>query len=345
MKVLVTGGAGYIGSHTTLELLQAGYGRCGHRQPVQQQGRVDTPGGEDQRQTRRLSSGGPDRPFQASTKYLPRNKSMPCPLRRTQSRRESVKNPLRYYHNNLTGTFMLCEAMVSTGCRHLVFSSSATVYGEPASVPIREEFPLSATNPYGRTKLFLEQILRDLQSAEPRLNIALLRYFNPGRGARKRVARRRSERHSQQSCPLYRADRGRKTQTSPSLRQRLSHPGRHRRPGLHPRPRSGRRPRSRAGETQVRSGVVTYNLGTGRGYSVLEMIAAFEKAAGSPRPLPVRPAPVGRRRHLLRRCRQGGNGTRLESHSRHRRDVRRYLALAIPLPRGLLTRLFLLFDL
>jgi UDP-glucose 4-epimerase len=92
---------------------------------------------------------------------------------------ESVAQPLRYYDNNVSGSVVLFETMAKFGCKTLVFSSSATVYGDPASVPIREDFPLSATNPYGRSKLMIEDILRDLFKAEPDWHIALLRYFNP----------------------------------------------------------------------------------------------------------------------------------------------------------------------
>src|SRR5690554_3311493 len=92
---------------------------------------------------------------------------------------ESVAEPLRYYDNNIVGTVRLLEAMERHNCRRLVFSSSATVYGDPASVPIQEHFPLSATNPYGRSKLFIEEMLRDLYRADNAWSIALLRYFNP----------------------------------------------------------------------------------------------------------------------------------------------------------------------
>src|SRR5690606_28650468 len=92
---------------------------------------------------------------------------------------ESVAQPLRYYQNNVEGTLNLCEVMAAHFVFNLVFSSSATVYGDPHSVPIREDFPLSATNPYGRSKLMIEDILRDLGRADTRWNVALLRYFNP----------------------------------------------------------------------------------------------------------------------------------------------------------------------
>lgn len=92
---------------------------------------------------------------------------------------ESVAIPLKYYHNNLTGTFILCEAMEKYGVKKIVFSSSATVYGVPETSPITEDFPLGATNPYGQTKLMLEQILRDLHTADNEWSVALLRYFNP----------------------------------------------------------------------------------------------------------------------------------------------------------------------
>ncbi len=289
MKVLVTGGAGYIGSHTTLELLQAGYDVVvidnlsnSKEESIR---RVEKISGKhvDFHQADLIDRSRLDEIF--ATEQI----DAVIHFAGLKAVGESVKNPLRYYHNNLTGTFMLCEAMVSTGCRHLVFSSSATVYGEPASVPIREEFPLSATNPYGRTKLFLEQILRDLQSAEPRLNIALLRYFNPA-GAHESGLLGEDPNGIPNNLVPYIA------QTAAGKRNRVQVYG-----NDYPTP-DGTGVRDyihvldlAAGHVRalekLRSdpGVVTYNLGTGRGYSVLEMIAAFEKAAA--RPVPYQFAP------------------------------------------------------
>ncbi len=181
MNILVTGGAGYIGSHACVELLAAG-----HRVFV-----VDNLCNSKAEALRRV---------EAITGHVPgfaridlRDQAALAAVFRDQERPfdavihfaglkavgESTQIPLEYYDNNLGGTLSLCRAMADAGVRNLVFSSSATVYGDPASVPIREDFPTAATNPYGRSKLFIEEILTDLHRSDPRWNIALLRYFNP----------------------------------------------------------------------------------------------------------------------------------------------------------------------
>jgi len=182
-SILVTGGAGYIGSHTCLELLNAGY-------DVVVVDNLDNSSEESLRRVQELTGKGltfhevdvcdrdalgkvfADRPANdpfAAVVHFAGLKAVG----------ESCEIPLRYYENNIFGTIELIKVMQDHGCFNLVFSSSATVYGDPASVPITEDFPLSATNPYGKTKLFIEEILRDLCTSDPRWTAVLLRYFNP----------------------------------------------------------------------------------------------------------------------------------------------------------------------
>ena len=179
MRVLVTGGAGYIGSHTCVELLQAGvevvvYDNFCNSQP-EALNRVETISG---RNLARVV--GDVRDFGALAAAL---RTYACDavihFAGLKAVGESVGQPLDYYDNNVTGSLCLLRAMRETGVRRLVFSSSATVYGEPRILPIPETHPLSATNPYGHTKLVVEDILRDLYRAEPEWRIAILRYFNP----------------------------------------------------------------------------------------------------------------------------------------------------------------------
>lgn len=179
MQVLVTGGAGYIGSHTCVELLDKNYDVIVvdnlSNSKQESLARVEKITGKklvfypvDLRDNVSLS-----RVFQkhaiGSVIHFAGLKAVG----------ESVEKPLLYYENNINGTLTLCRVMIEHGVKSIVFSSSATVYGDPASVPIREDFPLHATNPYGRTKLMIEEILRDLQISDPAWRIALLRYFNP----------------------------------------------------------------------------------------------------------------------------------------------------------------------
>ena len=184
-SILVTGGAGYIGSHTCVELLQAGY----HvivvdnlvNSKIESIRRIERITGKtldfhklDIRDKREMLTLFAENPVEAVIHFAG-----------LKAVGESCEQPLMYYQNNVNGTLVLAEVMAEAGVTKLVFSSSATVYGDPASVPIDESFPLLATNPYGRTKLIIEEILRDLSSADKLFKtsnpwkIALLRYFNP----------------------------------------------------------------------------------------------------------------------------------------------------------------------
>ena len=287
MRVLITGGAGYIGSHTCIELLRAGYELIV----------VDNLSNSKEESLRRVQKlAGKSVAFhkvdlldrEALEAVFARNPvEAVIHFAGLKAVGESVSMPLRYYHNNVAGTLVLCQVMQKYSVRNLVFSSSATVYGEPERVPITEDFPLSATNPYGRSKLIIEDILRDLQIAETDWNIALLRYFNPV-GAHP-------------SGQIGEDPNGIPNNLLPYIAQvavgRLPH--------LrvfgddYPTPDgTGVRDYIHVVDLAIghlkalerlaqKPGLVTYNLGTGRGYSVFEALAAFEKACGKTIPYQV----------------------------------------------------------
>jgi len=177
--ILVTGGAGFIGSHTCLELLDAGH-------QVVVVDNLDNSCEESLKRVHELT--GKECEFHKvdindrgalNAVFTQHEFDAVIHFAGLKAVGESVEIPLRYYQNNISGTLVLLELMQEHGCFNIVFSSSATVYGDPATVPITEDFPLSTTNPYGRTKLFIEEILRDLCIADERWRCVLLRYFNP----------------------------------------------------------------------------------------------------------------------------------------------------------------------
>ena len=179
MNVLVTGGAGFIGSHTVVELLTRGFGVTvvdnfsnskpeALRRVAEIAGRAPAFFEADLTDEKKTDDVFASAKFDAVIHFAG-----------LKAVGESVSQPLRYYGNNLESTLVLLRSMKKHGVKNIVFSSSATVYGVPKSVPITEDFPLSATNPYGQTKLMIENMLRDIHHAEPEMGIALLRYFNP----------------------------------------------------------------------------------------------------------------------------------------------------------------------
>jgi UDP-glucose 4-epimerase len=280
MNVLVTGGAGYIGSHTVLELLKADHQVCV----------VDNLSNSSAESLRRVTelTGKPIdfrhvdiRDKQALTEVVKgADFDAVIHFAALKAVGESVAEPLRYYQNNITGTLVLCEVMQEQGVNHIVFSSSATVYGDPASVPITEDFPLQATNPYGRTKLMMESILSDLNAADASFNVALLRYFNP-------IGAHESGRIGEDPAGIPNNLLPFVAQVAVGRRDKVSIFG-----GDYPTP-DGTGVRDyihvvdlaighlRALEKlQTAPGIITCNLGTGQGYSVLEIIKAFEKASG-----------------------------------------------------------------
>jgi UDP-glucose 4-epimerase len=289
MKILVTGGAGYIGSHTCLELLEAGHevvvvdnlsnsSRESLRRVEELSGKTLT-----FHQVDLLDEEALDRVF-ASDRFF-----AVIHFAGLKAVGESVSIPLAYYHNNITGTLHLCRVMGRHGVKNLVFSSSATVYGDPHRVPITEDFPLSVTNPYGRTKLMIEEILGDLNRAEPSWNIILLRYFNPvGAHESGRIG------ESPQGIPnnlmpyISQVHVGKLKELSVFGNDYPTHDGTGVRDYIHvvDLARGHLKALEKIGDN---TGLSIYNLGTGLGYSVLDMVRAFEKAAG--RPIPYRIAP------------------------------------------------------
>lgn len=181
MAILVSGGAGYIGSHTCVELLAAGYDIVVadnyYNSCPEALARVKKIAGKD---FRFVEADMTDK--DAVEKIFAENEDIDCVIQFAAYKAvgESVSKPIEYYYNNLACTLNILDVMRRHNCHNIIFSSSATVYGDPASVPIREDFPVGGTtNPYGTTKVFTERILTDCCHADPELNVALLRYFNP----------------------------------------------------------------------------------------------------------------------------------------------------------------------
>jgi UDP-glucose 4-epimerase len=193
---------------------------------------------------------------------------------------ELTQIPLEYYENNIGGTITLCKVMGQAGVKNIVFSSSATVYGDPATVPIREDFPTAVTNPYGRTKLFIEEILRDLQQSDPAWNIALLRYFNPvGAHASGRIGEDPNGIPNNLMPYVSQVAVGKLPRLRVFGDDYDTPDGTGVRDYIHVVDLA--RGHLKALEKLTsRPGVVTYNLGTGRGCSVLEMVRTFEELSG-----------------------------------------------------------------
>ena len=280
MKVLTTGGAGYIGSHTCVQLLEAG-----HEVVVVDNlsnskalviDRIEKISGKTVTfyKVDLLDYNELDKIFQSE------DIDAVIHFAGYKAVGESVDFPLKYYHNNLTGSFNLCNLMLKYKVNNLVFSSSATVYGDPHKVPITEDFPLHATNPYGRTKLMLEQIFRDIQSAHPQLNIALLRYFNPiGAHPSGLIGEDPNDIPNNLLPYIAQVATGKLKQLSVFVNDYPTKDGTGVRDYIHVVDLSNGHLKA-LDKLSENPGIVTYNLGTGTGYSVLEMIAAFEKASG-----------------------------------------------------------------
>lgn len=289
MTILVTGGTGYIGSHTCVALARAGYellildNLCNSRADVVDRleplcGRRPGFMHGDIRDAAALDALFAAHRIEAVIHFAG-----------LKAVGESVEKPLEYYDNNVHGTLVLLAAMRRAGVRTLVFSSSATVYGDPASVPVREDFPRSATNAYGRSKLMIEDILADLHRAEPGWRIARLRYFNPV-GAHESGTLGEDPRGIPNNLLPFVA------QVAIGRREFLNVWG-----DDYPTP-DGTGVRDYIHVTDLAEGhvaalrylaradldaaarLLTVNLGTGRGYSVLEMVRAFERASGRPVP-------------------------------------------------------------
>ena len=280
MKILVTGGAGYIGSHTCVELLNADY-------QVVVVDNLSNSKYESIKRVQELTGRSLDF-YQVdlldkdalSKVFDEHDIDAVIHFAGLKAVGESMNIPLRYYHNNLTGTIHLCEVMQAHQVKNIVFSSSATVYGDPASVPISEEFPLSATNPYGRTKLMIEEILQDLYGADHSWNVAILRYFNPvGAHPSGRIGEDPNDIPNNLMPYISQVAVGKLDELLVFGNDYPTPDGTGVRDYIHVIDLSLGHLKALEKLSQ-NPGVVIYNLGTGRGYSVLEMVAAFEKACG-----------------------------------------------------------------
>lgn len=287
--ILVTGGTGYIASHTVVELLAAGHDTfvidnlCNSKLSVLE--RVARIAG------RRPGFAQIDVRDRAALRRLFAQQRFDAVMHFAGLKAvgESVQEPLAYYDNNVCGSVALLECMVEAGIKTMVFSSSATVYGEPASVPIREDFPLSATNPYGNSKLIIEEMLRDLALSDPSWRIARLRYFNPV-GAHASGMIGEDPNGIPNNLVPYIAQ-----VAAGKLKELLVYGNDYPTPdgtGVRDYIHVVDLARGHLAALEAlrgSAGVLTVNLGTGRGYSVLEMVRAFEVA--SARAVPYRIAP------------------------------------------------------
>ena len=291
--ILVTGGAGYIGSHTVVELLAANYNLviidnlCNSSQVALE--RVEEISGRsfhfyqaDIRDIYSLNQIFSDHSIDAVVHFAG-----------LKAVGESTQIPLDYYDNNVTGTLTLLRAMEIAGVRKVVFSSSATVYGDPASVPINEDFPTSATNPYGRSKLMIEELLKDLSASDPSWGIVLLRYFNPvGAHSSGQIG------EDPQGIPnnlvpyVSQVAVGKLQELSVFGDDYPTQDGTGVRDYIHVVDLAKGHLKALDRINAV-SGVLTYNLGTGHGYSVLDIIAAFEKASEKSVPYKIVPRRPG----------------------------------------------------
>lgn len=288
-NILVTGGAGYIGSHTCVELLAAGHNlvvidNFSNSKPAVL-GRVEQISG---RQVPFMEVDIRDR---GALRDVFRQHAIDAVIHFAGLKAvgESVSQPLRYYDNNISGSIALFEVMAESGVKTLVFSSSATVYGDPHSLPIREDFPLSATNPYGRSKLMLEDILRDLSRSDESWKIALLRYFNPVGAHESGIIGEDPNGIPNNLMPfITQVAVGKLPQLSVFGDDYQTPDGTGVRDYIHVVDLA-RGHLAALEALSGTSGVMAVNLGTGQGYSVLDVVRAFEKA--SDRPVPYRIVP------------------------------------------------------
>ena len=254
MRILLTGGTGYIGSHTAVELFQAG-----HEVVVI------------------------DNLYNSKLAVLDRIEKIEAVIHFAGLKAvgESVEKPLFYYKNNIAGTISLCEAMIESKVKNLVFSSSSTVYGDPAEVPIKETFPTGGTtNPYGTSKYVIELILKDWQKANPQQNVALLRYFNPVGAHKSGLIGEDPNGIPNNLMPFI-------TQVAIGKREELSvfgndyptHDGTGVRDYIHVVDLAKGHVKA-IEKLKENIGIGIWNLGTGTGYSVLDVVKAFEKASG-----------------------------------------------------------------
>lgn len=294
MKILVTGGAGYIGSHTCVELLNAGYDVVivdnldnSNRKAVD---RIEQITGKEvtfyERDIR-------DREAMHEIFALEKPKCV-IHFAGLKAVGESVQKPLEYYENNINGTLVMLDAMRKNGCKNIIFSSSATVYGDPAFIPITEECPKgSPTNPYGWTKSMLEQILTDLHTSDPEWNVILLRYFNPIGAHKSGLIGEDPKGIPNNLLPYVAQVAIGKLKCLGVFGNDYDTPdGTGVRDYIHVVDLAVGHVKA-IDKIKEDPGVKIYNLGTGKGYSVLEIVKAYSKACGHEIPYEIKPRRAG----------------------------------------------------
>lgn len=294
MKILLTGGAGYIGSHTIIELDKAGYSVVV----------VDNLYNSNPKALDRVGEIiGKQIPFykadirdaEALTKVFKAEKpDAVIHFAGLKAVGESVSKPLEYYHNNMTGTFILLDVMRNHGCKNIIFSSSATVYGDPAIIPITEACPKGhCTNPYGQTKSMLEEVLMDVQKADNEWNVVILRYFNPiGAHQSGRIGENPNGIPNNLMPYITQVAIGRRPELGVFGDDYDTHDGTGVRDYIHVCDLAAGHV-SALKAIQRNCGLGIYNLGTGHGYSVLDVVKAFEKANGVPVKYSIKPRRPG----------------------------------------------------
>lgn len=293
MAVLVTGGAGYIGSHTVVQLLED------NREVVI----VDDLSNSSPKVIDRIEAITGKRPKFYEVNILDEEKmeeifkeneiDSVIHFAGFKAVGESVAKPLAYYTNNLTTTLIVLNLMKKYGVRNFVFSSSATVYGDPHTCPILETFPLSATNPYGRTKLMIEEMLVDICKADKELNVALLRYFNPVGAHESGTIGEEPNGIPNNLMPyITKVAVGKLEKLSVFGNDYNTPDGTGVRDYIHVVDLANGHLKALA-KLEANPGLVIYNLGTGKGYSVLDMVKAFSKACGKDIPYVIAPRRPG----------------------------------------------------
>ena len=280
MAVLVSGGMGYIGSHTTVELLNAGFDvviaddLSNSKELVKD--RIEKITGK----TTKFYKVDLTNEEEAEKVFLENDIDSVIHFAAFKAVGESVEKPLEYYYNNITSALVMLRLMRKYNCKNFVFSSSATVYGDAKIVPITEDSPLSATNPYGRTKLMIEDMLRDIAKADPTLNVAILRYFNPV-GAHKSGTIGEDPNGIPNNLMPYitKVAVGELKQLRVFGNDYPTHDGTGVRDYIHVVDLAQGHVKALE-KLKTNPGLVTYNLGTGNGYSVLDVVKAFAEASG-----------------------------------------------------------------
>ena len=294
MRILVTGGAGYIGSHTCVELLKEGYDVTivdnlynASEKAVERVERITG---------KKVTFYKEDICSRTAMEQIFEREAVDAVIHFAGYKAvgESVAKPVEYYQNNLVGTLTLCDVMRKHGVKNIIFSSSATVYGDPAEIPITENFPKgTCTNPYGWTKWMLEQVLTDIQTADPEWNVILLRYFNPIGAHKSGLIGEDPKGIPNNLLPYVAQVAIGKLKCLGVFGNDYDTPdGTGVRDYIHVVDLARGHVKA-VQKLAAREGVSIYNLGTGKGYSVLDVVHAFEKACGHEIPYEIKPRRAG----------------------------------------------------